>query len=559
MQWSGIGHGLTRAVLMAILTQAPTHPPSGQPPIAGAAQISGVIKNADSDAPIGRARVTAMSDALPDARVTISHADGTYAITELPAGNYTISVTRTGFATQAYGQSRTQTGTPIAVAAGQQVGGIDLSLVPAGSIVGRILDEDGTPFAGAVVEAVISRFQSGSDTLFSVATTQTDDRGEFRLFGLAPGSYYVTAGDPAFRSVSTPRGVLHYSPTYYPGVASADQAKQVTLNAAGQSAKVEFRLQIVPPARVSGRLVSYDGKPLLNGAIMMNPIEGEGIPVVPAIDPSLQPDGRFTFGQVVPGRYQIRARAETDTTSPALFAISAIAVNGADLDDVAMTLRPGAVLDGKLTVERARGTPPPRLPTIRVRAPFVDGNSFGDALTGTVQPSGAFALRGLMKGSHQIVVDGLQPPWVLKSIVHHGTDLSDLPIEVAEKQQFHDIRITITDAGSEVTGVVRDARDAPVPHTPVLVFARIPLYWMRTNRRMRLVYTGRDGRFDVAGLPPGEYVAIASASLNESDLGKRDRLQALTDAGVTFRLATTDARATLTLPFVALHGTTAAR
>jgi hypothetical protein len=392
-----------------------------------------------------------------------------------------------------------------------------------------------------------------------VSTTQTDDRGEFRLSGLAPGQYFVSAADPAFRSVSTPKGVLHYSATYHPGVAFADQARPIAVTAKGGPPKVEFRLKLVPPARVSGQLVSYDARQLLNGAIIMSPVEGEGIPIVLPLDPSLQPDGRFSFGHVVPGRYQIRARGQTDSVGAALFAVFSIEVNGADVDGVRMTLRPGAILDGTLTVERRHGTRPPVLPTLRVRAPFVDGNSFGDAMTGTVQPNGTFALRGIMKGSHQLVLDGLEPPWVLKSILHHGTDITDLQIDVAEKEQFRDVRITITDAGSEVSGIVQNARDLPVANIPVLVFPRIPLYWMRTNRRMRIAYTDRDGRFTVPGLPAGDYLAVASASVDESDLGKRDRLKALADVGLPFRLATDDARATVTLPVVAVPSTAAVR
>jgi hypothetical protein len=562
MQWSWIARGLTEATMIAILAQTPAPPSApGQTPVpaAGTAQISGVVKNAADDAPIGRARVSAVSDALPEARVTISRGDGTYVITDLPAGSYTLTVTRTGYAPQTYGQARAMAGTPILVAAAQQVRNIDIALVPAGSIAGRILDEDGTPFAGAVVEALITRFDSGRDTLFSVATSQTDDRGDFRLVGLAPGQYFVSAADPAFRSVSTPKGVLHYSPTYYPGVAFADQARPIAITAKGEAPKVEFRLKLVPPARVSGQLMSYDARQLLNGAIIMSPVEGDGIQIVPAIDPSLQPDGRFSFGQVVPGRYQIRARGQTEPLGAALFAVFSIEVNGADVDGVSMTLRPGAVLDGTLAVERKHGTKPPVLPTLRVRAPFTDGNSFGDALTGTVQPNGTFALRGIMKGSHQLVLDGLQPPWVLKSVVHHGTDITDLQIDVSEKEQFRDVRITITDAGSEVSGIVRNARDAPVANTAVLVFPRIPLYWIRTNRRMRIVYTDQDGRFIVPGLPAGEYLAVASTSVNESDLGRRDRLKTLADIGIPFRLETDDARTTVTLPVVTVPSTAAGR
>src|SRR6267142_4900041 len=110
MQWSWIARGRTEATMIAILAQTPAPPsaPGQTPdPSAGTAQISGVVKNAADDAPIGRARVSAGSDALPDARVTISRGDGTYVIPDLPAGSYTLTVTRTGYAPQTYGQART--------------------------------------------------------------------------------------------------------------------------------------------------------------------------------------------------------------------------------------------------------------------------------------------------------------------------------------------------------------------------------------------------------------------------------------------------------------------
>ena len=268
-----------------------------------------------------RARVSATAEVLPEPRVTLSGPDGKYALTDLPAGSYTISVTRTGFAPQTYAKGRAITPTPIEVAAGQQVANVDFALQPGGFIAGRILDEDGAPFAGAVVDALITRSDNGTDTLFSVSTSQTDDRGEFRLFGLAPGNYYVSAADPAFRAVSTPKGVLHYSPTYFPGVSFADQARQIVLTGSGDPPKVEFRLKLVPPARVSGQLSSSDGRQLFSAAIIMSPVEGEGAPMVPPADTRLLPDGHFSFGEVVPGHYQIRARGQTDAAGAALFAV----------------------------------------------------------------------------------------------------------------------------------------------------------------------------------------------------------------------------------------------
>jgi hypothetical protein len=171
----------------------------------GTARISGIVKNAADDAPLARARVMATSPALPEPRVAITGADGRYVLAELPPGAYTITATRTGFAPYSYGQGRSMAGTPVAVANGQQFANVDFPLVAGGVIAGRILDEDGAAFAGAAVDALVHRFQGGSDALFSVATVQTDDRGEFRLYGLAPGAYYVSAADPAFTSVSAAR------------------------------------------------------------------------------------------------------------------------------------------------------------------------------------------------------------------------------------------------------------------------------------------------------------------------------------------------------------------
>jgi hypothetical protein len=164
------------------------------------------------------------------------------------------------------------------------------------------------------------------------------------------------------------------------------------------------------------------------------------------------------------------------------------------------------------------------------------------------------------------VVDGLQSPWVVKSIVYHGSDIIDRQIDVVEKEQFRDIRITITDASSLVSGIVEQAPSGPTPpaeaarpvaNAGVLVFPRVPLFWMRTSRRMRVAYTDDSGRFTLPGLPAGEYLAVASMSIDEGDLGRRNRLRALESIGVPFRLESDEARATVTLQ-LALPGPVAA-
>ena len=549
------------AGLLACSVLAQSGSANAQPTAAipGTAQISGMIRSASDDKPLARARVVATADTLPGPRATITNSDGSYSFTDLPAGTYTVSASRTGYATQVYGQGRSMSGTPVTLGAGQRVANIDLALVPGGVIAGRILDEDGSPFAGAAVEALVTRTEAGTNTLFSMATGQTDDRGEFRLFGLGPGEYYVSAEDPAFRTISSARDVLHYSPTYYPGTPFADQAKRITIAGTAESPRIEFRIRLVPPARVSGRLIAYDGKPLLSGTVIMSPVEGQGVPIPPPADITILPDGGFVFGHVVPDRYQIRALGQSDPAGAALFAVFTADVMGTDVQGISMTLRPGALVDGRVAVDAKHTTKPPMLSTLRVRAPFTDGSAFGDALTGTVQPDGTFEIRGVMSGAHQFVLDGLQPPWVVKTVMLHGSDVTDLEVPVAERDQLHDLRITIAEAASEVSGIVQNARNVPIANMGVMVYPKVPLFWRRTSRRMRVTFTDRDGRFSVPGLPAGEYLAVASSTIDETDFGHRERLQALQAYAVPFRLATDDARATVTLHIAPILAPSATR
>src|SRR6202022_101719 len=103
---------------------------------------------------------------------------------------------------------------------------------------------------------------------------------------------------------------------------------------------------------------------------------------------------------------------------------------------------------------------------------------------------------------------------------------------------------------------VQNARNLPVANTGVLVFPPGPLVWMRTARRMRVAYTDREGRFSISGLPGGEYLAVASLAVDESDLGRHDRLLAWQRVATPFVLASDEARATVKLPIVGPPGNT---
>ena len=418
----------------------------------------------------------------------------------------------------------------------------------AGAIAGRILDEDGSPLAAARVEVLVARIENGRRTVVPVGSAETDDRGEFRISGLSAGQYYVSASDTASHDVAGEPGADRFAPTFYPGVTLPHDARTVSVADAGVAPHIEIRFKRVRSSRIDGRIASFDRRQLLSGAVILAPLDNPGVQVVTSRDVRIDPEGTFSFVHVPPGRYRIRARGATKTNGPLLFATFGLIVEGRDIDNVQLILRPGGTLEGGMTTDTGAAARLPVLSMLRVRAPFADGGDFGDVLGGSVRADGRFELGGLMPGEHQVIVEGLPAPWVVQSVLLRGRDIADVGFEVGEGQQLRGARIVITDRTSELTGRVRDA-GRPVPDAAVLVYSVTPQFWVHTHRRMRMTRTDDDGEFSLGGLPPGDYLAIASGAIDEEDLGRRQLLESIRTISLPFSIPTPDARVTLELPY----------
>jgi hypothetical protein len=522
-----------------------------EPRLQPAASLAGIVVHAGTREPLARARVTATSPTLAEPRVSITAGDGRFEFRTLPAGVYSLAVTRTGFAPQPFGARAGSAPAAVRLETGQRVTTVEIALEPAGVIAGQILDEDLQPFAGARVEALVSRLE-GHATLVSLVSAQTDDRGQFRLSGLPAGQYYVSAFDPAFERVGDETGALTYTPTYYPGTPDPEQATRVTVvPGAEPTPTIVFSLKIVRPARVTGRIATADRQQLISGTVIMSPALGRRLTPVPVRDVLILPDGSFSFRDVPPGHYQIRARGELERGGTPLFAMFRIAVEGRDIEGVNLTLAPGASLEGTLTVEAVTAPLPESLSGVRVRAPFADGSSFGDAVTGQVAKDGSFRIRGLMPGSHVITIEGLPASWVLKRISYRGQDVTDAALDVESGQALRDVRVTVTDETTDLSGVVRTDGGRAAAGALVLVISPSPQFWSRMSRRFGLVRADAGGRYHIRGLPPGEYRAVATFDIDESEATKPDLLRELAAHAVALTLEEHERRA-LDLPLVSL-------
>src|SRR6476646_1293314 len=128
----------------------PAQPQDVPPPPAG--RITGRVVASDNGRPVKRARVFVTAAELSGGgRGVLTDDQGVFDLTELPAGRYTLTVSKSGFVSLSYGQRRPlQAGTPLQLADGRQLKGIEFQL-PRGSVIsGHVLDEDGEAMPGVM-------------------------------------------------------------------------------------------------------------------------------------------------------------------------------------------------------------------------------------------------------------------------------------------------------------------------------------------------------------------------------------------------------------------------
>ena len=213
-----------------------------QPAKPGTAILRGRVYAADTGQPLRKAQVRIISNAPPAAgqppenRLTTTDANGSYEFKELRPGRYSLNAQKGSYVSLQWGQQRpNEPGKPLDILDGQTIEKVDFALPRGGVITGRIFDEFGEPISDVQVAAM--RFQNvngGRRLVNSGRIAQTNDIGEFRIFALAPGDYYVSATLRNFNPLAKSDDRTGYAPTYYPGTPDVAGAQKLSV-AAGQT------------------------------------------------------------------------------------------------------------------------------------------------------------------------------------------------------------------------------------------------------------------------------------------------------------------------------------
>lgn len=275
--------------------------------------------------------------------------------------------------------------------------------------------------------------------------------------------------------------------------------------------------QPAPAFVVSGVLKAADGKPLLSATITLHAVVDGRVGPAPFGDVRMRPDGGYSFVKVLPGQYVVRARGQTARDGIALFATFAVAVQGRDVSNADLTLMPGGVIEGRVTLQMRAGMTPPPLENVRVRAPMTDDATFGDLSTSAIDPIGSFRLRDVAPGIHQLIVENLPFPWLLSEGSHRGRALFGLTIETAPGERLTDVQLTFAERAADLIGTVTAPADGSRAAAIVIAFPTDRGLRLFPIRYVRAVRPDTSSGYRAAGLPAGEYFVTAVSGLRESD------------------------------------------
>jgi hypothetical protein len=367
---------------------------------------------------------------------------------------------------------------------------LELVLTPESALVGRVVDaRSGAPVAGARVEA------DGTEDTDELASggTETDATGRFRIGGLTPARYVITA--------STAAG-------YGRG------AESVRLGVGETSREITVALHEAVP--VSGSIVDTAGQPCPGGLVWLSNAR-----LRRTIRGRVAPDRDGVTVGVVPGRYDVTARCTErgDASPQPPVVVADVAVSG-----LVWRVSGGQTIAG--AVVTPDGVPVSGLAVCAAGA----GSAPSDC--GVSGADGGFRFADVPPGSYEVAV------------ADQGDPQGALRVDLAPGRSVLGLRLVVA-AGLCLQGVVVSEDGSPVPGAYVVITS--PRQEPQTTRARP------DGGFAFARLEAGAHRVFAARGLpqaasaaSDDDGGPGQLVQITAGAPARVRIVLPRARSRIT-------------
>ena len=488
---------------------------------------------------------------------TLTDERGRFSFNDVEPGTYKVMFSGNGYARQDYGQRTSAGGVPMTLAPGQAKTDIVMRMMAVAALSGRIRDAVGQPVAGVTVQ--LFRFtydETGQRKIQRVTGTRSDDRGEYRMYYLSPGRYYMSAGNQPGenqQNIGVPSGLeallfgpgyssanrvaQNYTLMYYPGAPDENSATPIEVQSGADVQGIDVFVNPQQSYRVRGRVVdSKTGQPPPNAFVRINvqtPDPTNLVSILSRGNANYRPaDGTFEVQDVSAGAYTLSASLPSPPSRPPDFenmspaernaffqsqqavqnalpkAFATVNVLNADVEGVVLTLGVSMSLAGRLRVE-SNALPADAFGFVRVQ--MKGGSVPSDPVSGggpqprPITADGTFRIDNLWPGEYRVSLAGLPPGFYLKEARFADADVLNGPLRLTGPDS-QPLDLLISSNVGAIDGVAVDAAGQPMAGAQVVL---IPGRSRERSELFRPVTADLNGRFTISSIAPGEYVLAA--------------------------------------------------